>query len=149
MTTRSLATAAIAVAAAACGGHRHGPSTNTNLDTLHVEIWTRGDHQAALRDGASRGLSAIPFVRRVGGGGELEIDGEVTRMQTSGRQTACSVKLLLIRLPQHDLLGIADGSARADGTDGRAEDDCVAQLTSQLVRRKVSRLLRMRLRAKR
>jgi len=150
MTERGLCVVAFALMVAACrGGHHHGPSTNTNMNSLDVEIWTRGDHGRVLRRGAGAGLSRLRFVRTVDGGGEIEVEAEVTRLDTRGNTTACSVKVLVVRLPQHDLLGIADGSGRAGGTDDDAENDCIEQVTTTLVHSKVSLLLQRRLAAKR
>ena len=139
-----LAFAVLAVATVACGGHKHGPSMNTNINTLWVEVHTRGSHDDALRDGATDGLSRIRFVRHVASGGEIELEGEVTQLDRVGRQNACSVKILIIRLPQHDLLGIADGSAR-----GGSESACIRQVAKQVVTNRISGLLQRRLRAKR
>jgi hypothetical protein len=139
---------ALVVIVAACGGHRHGPSTNTDPNSLFVEIYTRGSHDDALHDGAAAGLGKVSFARTVGGGGEIELEAEVSRLDTHGRQTACSVKILIVRLPQHDLLGIADASAVATGTDHKAEAGCIEHATRNLVQGKVRTLLRKRLQAK-
>ena len=91
----------------------------------------------------------MSYVRAASSNGDVELQVEVGRLDDAGNATTCSVKILVLRLPQHDLLGIADGSGRARGTGGQARDDCVAGVTSSLVRGKVSGLLQRQLRAKR
>ncbi|HEY5945457.1 MAG TPA: hypothetical protein VIV40_08195, partial [Kofleriaceae bacterium] len=103
-----------------------------------------GSHRGALRDGATAGLANVGFVVRADHNGDVELQPEVSRLDGSGRATVCSVKILVLRLPQHDLLGIADGSGR-----GGARDDCIATVTTTLVRGKVRGLLRRRLDEKR
>ena len=144
-----VAAATVVVVAGCRRGHHHGPSTNTNPSTLFVEIHADGSHDDALVAGAAAGLRQVRFARQVDGGGELELAVEVARLETRGRETACAVKVLALRLPQHDLLGIADASARASGTDDDAAADCIMQVTSALVRGKVRKLLQRRLAAKR
>ena len=140
---------AVLALVAACGGHRHGPARDDDPHRLYVEVSTDGSHRAALRDGATQGLANISFAVPSRSNGDVELQAAVSRLDRVGNITACSVKILVVRLPQHDLLGIADGSARAHGTDGRAEDDCVSGVTTSLVRGKVRGLLRRRLEAKR
>jgi hypothetical protein len=134
------------VLASACGGHRHGPNRDDDKSRLYVEV--DADH-GALRDGAQKGLSKIGFAVPTRINGDVELQVEVSRLDTTHNATLCSVKILVLRLPQHDLLGIADGSARAQGNDGRSEDDCLGGVTASLVRGKVRTLLRRRLDAKR
>jgi hypothetical protein len=147
---RRLAALLAVVALAAChGGHHHGPITHFDPDKLFVEVYADGGNEDALRDGAARGLSRVPFVVRVPDGGELELQVEVSMLSTIQGQTRCGVKILANRLPQHDLLGIADGSARAAGTDRRAASDCLSSLATTLIGGKVRTLLHKRLEAKR
>ena len=98
--------------------------------------------------------SAIPFAKisfaiQSSGNSDVELQPEVSRLDQRGGMTTCSVKILVLRLPQHDLLGIADASGRAGGTDSRARNDCIHGVTSSLVRARVRALLRRRLDAKR
>jgi hypothetical protein len=134
---------------AACGGHRHGAARDDDPRHLYVEITPEGKHRGALRDGAAAGLAKISFVVRSSGNSDVELQPEVARLDQAGGVTTCSVKILVLRLPQHDLLGIADASGRAGGTDGRARNDCIHGVTSTLVRGRVRALLRRRLDAKR
>jgi hypothetical protein len=129
-----------------CGGHRHGPARDDDPRRLYVEV---AADRRALRDGAHAGLAKVAFAVPTRHNGDVELQVEVSRIETTSNATRCSVKILVLRLPQHDLLGIADGSARAQGTDGRARDDCLAGVTTSLVRGKVRALLRRRLDAKR
>lgn len=144
------ATALIVMATAGChGGHHHGPITHFDPNRLFVEIYADGGNEDALRDGAEHGLAQVPYVVRVPDGGELELQVEASLLSTHAHQTQCGVKILANRLPQHDLLGIADGSARAAGTDRRAATECLSHLTATLVGGKVRTLLHKRLEAKR
>ena len=136
---------------AACGGsHKHGPTTNTDPHKLFVEIWPQGrSHAGQLRAGAAAGLQAVPFAVTVDHGGEVELQIEVSDMHEAGADTSCSVKILVLRLPTHDLLGIADGTATARGTHDDAKDDCVERLAMSLVKGRVRGLLREQLEFKR
>lgn len=134
---------------AACGGHQHGAARDDDPHHLYVEIAAEGSHRGALREGATAGLAKVGFAVPSRGRSDIELQVEVARLDTSGNVTMCSVKVLVLRLPQHDLLGIADGSARAGGTGGQARDDCLVGVTSSLVRGKVRTLLRRQLDAKR
>ena len=134
---------------AACGGHRHGAARDDDPHRLYVEITPEGKHRGALRDGAAAGLAKISFAIQSSGNSDVELQPEVSRLDQRGGMTTCSVKILVLRLPQHDLLGIADASGRAGGTDSRARNDCIHGVTSSLVRARVRALLRRRLDAKR
>jgi hypothetical protein len=140
---------AVIVLLVACGGHHHGPARTDDPRHLYVEITAEGSHDDALRQGASRGLATVSFVRATTHNGDLELQVEVAGLDRAGSTTVCSVKILALRLPEHDLLGIADGSGHVRGTDGRARDDCLAGVSATLVRGKVLALLQRRLAAKR
>lgn len=133
---------------AACGGgHRHGPAAHPE-DTRHLYVEIAAE-RGALRDGAAKALSTIGFVRPVDEGGDVELQLEVSRLDVVSNQTMCSVKILVLRLHQHDLLGIADGNARVRGHGDAADDDCLESLAATLVRGKLRVLLQRRLAAKR
>lgn len=139
----------VLVVLAACGSHHHGAPRSDDPNHLYVEIAPDRSHRGPLRDGTRAGLSTVPFVIPTDGHGDVELQVEVAELDVVGNSTRCSVKILVLRLPQHDLLGIADGSAHAGGTDGRASDDCLLALSTSLVRGKVRALLRQRLDEKR
>ena len=141
--------AVVIVLLVACGGHHHGPARTDDPHHLYVEVAAEGSHDDALRDGASRGMETVSFVRPTNHNGDLELQVEVSKLDAVGSTTVCSVQILALRLPQHDLLGIADGSGRVRGTGGQARDDCVAGVTATLVRGKVRVLLQRHLAAKR
>jgi hypothetical protein len=131
---------------AACGGHHHGPARMDDIHHLYVEV---DADRGALREGADSALDKTSFVRSVDHNGDVELQIEASRLDESGNATLCSVKILVLRLPQHDLMGIADASARAGGTGGHARDACLSQATASLVRGKIRTLLRRRLDEKR
>jgi len=138
-----------AVLAFALAGCAAPPRPATTRDTLAIEIKTRGHHGQALRAGVHAGLGEIDFAREVPRSGEIRLDVEVVKLDTYGIMTQCRVKILVQRLPQQDLLGIADGGAEAGGAEAQAGTDCVEQLTENLVRTKVRALLKRRLDDKR
>lgn len=79
--------------------------------------------------------------------GEVELEVEVSEIGERGDATVCRVKILVLRLPNDSLLGIADGGARVRGTD--AAGACVEGLAATLIKSKVRGLLRRELRARR
>lgn len=138
----------LALALAACGGgaHRHGPNRADDPSRLYVEVFA--DHDA-LKHGASTALTKVRYVVLTNHNGDLELQIEAPQLDTSGNQTVCRVKILALRLPEHDLLAIADASGRASGTGDLAADQCLQVTTQTLVRGKVRALLDRRLRDKR
>jgi len=135
---------------AACGGaSRSSAPVADDRDHLYVELSHRGARGGALRAGAAAGLDTISFARAVERRGDVALQLETARLDVVGHETRCTVKIFVFRLPQRDLLGIADGSARAGGTDGQARDDCLAGVSTSLVRGRVRPLLQRQLRAKR
>jgi hypothetical protein len=90
----------------------------------------------------------VAFVGPVKAGGEIELQVEVSDLDVRRSETICKVKVLVLRLPHHSLLGIAEGTARAGGTGDQAADDCIERLGATLVRGKVRTLLKRELRAK-
>ena len=140
--------ALVLVALVACSGsHHHGPAAHPDdASRLYVEITAGGSHRRALHDGAAEGLSAVSFAVPAREGGDVELQVEVSKLDVIGAKTTCNVKILIFRLPQHDLLGIADGGAYASG-DG-AEDACLRGVGATLVRGKVRALLKRQLEAK-
>jgi hypothetical protein len=143
--------ALLCLAAAACGprAHHHGDPIAGDRRTLYVELSAEGDHDSALESGASAGLSRIDFAsqRDLNSGGEVELQLRARDIQSSDNATACTVKVLIVRLPKHSLLAMAEASGRARGSN--AADDCVEGVTTALVRGKIRTALRQQLRLKR
>ena len=137
---------ALIVCLAGCGGHRHGPNRADDPSRLYVEVF--GDNDA-LSHGTHVALQKIRYVVATNHNGDIELKVEESRLDDSSGQTYCSVKILVLRLPQHDLLGIADANGRARGTGRSAEENCLATTAQTLVRGKVRVLLDRMLRAKR
>jgi hypothetical protein len=141
------------VLVAACGGsHRHGPAAHPeDTSRLYVELDLDRSHKGPLRDGAKAGLARVPFAVQVPSneGGDVELQVDVARLDVVGNETVCNIKILVLRLPQHDLLGMAEGNARAGGTDDQAGDDCIERLGESLIGGKVRTMLNKRLAEKR
>jgi hypothetical protein len=136
----------VLAALAGCAGHHHGPRAHPDdLQHLYVEIAASG----ALADGVQQGLTALGFTVPLsldrGGDVELEPGLVISQTRDTGKKR-CTVKILVYRLPQHDLLGVADGAAFAEGA---SEDACASTLATALVRGKVATLLRRQLAEKR
>jgi hypothetical protein len=130
----------LAVAAGCATGHHHGPRAHPDdLRHIYVEIAATGE----LASGARNGLAALPYAVATpfesGGDIELEPTSKVS-------QRRCTVRILIFRLPQHDLLAVANGGGIADHV---STDECAATVTATLVRGEVSRVLRRQLEAKR
>jgi hypothetical protein len=136
----------LVVGLAACGGHRHGPNRADDRSRLYVEVFADDD---SARHGAMVALQKIRYVTTTNHNGDLELKVETAQLDTERGQTICRVKILALRLPQHDLLAIADAGGRASGTSGSAADQCLSQTTQTLVRGRVRALLDRRLRDKR
>jgi hypothetical protein len=137
---------------AACASHRHEPAAHPDdPHRLYVELSVAHSHKRPLRDGAKAGLAKIPFVVPLGSnrGGDTELQLKVARLDAVGRETVCSIQVLVLRLPAHELMGMAEGNARAGGTDGQARDDCIEHLGASLVGGRVRTVLQKRLGEKR
>ena len=144
--------------AAACSSPRRAPAAHPDdarrrddPSRLYVELDVRGSHQRPLRAGAKAGLARIPFVVQhpLHRGGDVELQVEVARLDAVGHETVCEIKILVLRLPEHDLFGMARGSARAGGTHDQAADDCVERLGTTLIGGDVRAALHRRLAEKR
>src|SRR5215211_1967709 len=123
---------------AACGSHRYGsPPEGEDTRHLYVEISTRGRHDDALREAAEIGLSAIRYAVPVDRSGDVELQVELVSLDVVGDESVCQLKLLVLRASTNDLLGIADGTARARGTHDQAGDDCIRSLGANLIKSKV------------
>jgi hypothetical protein len=135
----------------ACGGraHRHATPIEGDPGRMYVEIAAGGSHEEALRAGAEAGLARVRFAELVDARGQLELEVQAREVEVVGDQTLCKLEILVLRLPNDSLLGIARGSARARGTDSAAGDACVERLSASLMQGKVRGLLRRELRARR
>lgn len=136
----------LSVGLAACGAHHHGPNRADDPRHLYVEVFADRD---ALRHGAMVALQKVRYVVTTNHNGDLELQVEAPQLESSHGRTVCRVKILALRLPQHDLLAVADAGGRASGTGDNAEDFCLEATTQTLVRGKVRALLDRRLRDKR
>lgn len=140
------------VLVAACTSHRHEPAAHPDdTSRLYVELSLDRSHRGPLREGAKAGLARVPFAVQVpvNQGGDVELQIDVARLDVVGNETVCTLKILVLRLPQHDLLGTAEGNARAGGTHGQAGDDCIERLGESLIGGKVRTMLQQRLGEKR
>jgi hypothetical protein len=145
--------AAVAVVTAACGSaHKHEPPAHPeDVQRLYVELSLERSHHGPLESGARAGLAKVPYVVLLPSnrGGDVELQLQVARLDVVGNETVCGIKILALRLPQHDLFGMAEGSARAGGTHDQAGRDCITHLGESLIGGKVQGLLNMRLGEKR
>jgi len=141
----------LCMAAIGCGprAHRHGDPVAGDRRTLYVELSAEGDHDDALESGASAGLARVSFAaqRDLNSGGEVELQLRARDVESAGNATVCTVKVLIVRLPKHSLVAMAEGSGRARGDN--AGDDCVEGVTAALVRGKIKTALRQQLQMKR
>ena len=117
-----------------------------DFDRLYVEITADNEHAEVLRRSAMAGLAATPQVTPATDGGDLELHVEVANVVVTPRGTDCKVKVFVLRLPQHDLLAIADGSATATGPD--STQTCLAATSTAIVRDKLPTFFRRQLEAK-
>ena len=121
--------------------------TSLAAEGYRVATASDGEHGDVLRQSATTGLGAVPSTVSVAEGGDVELHVELTSLAPASNETACKVKIFVMRLPQHDLLGIADGGARATGRG--QTDSCLSMIGAAIVRDKVSVLLQRQLDAKR
>jgi len=128
-------------------GHLHSqPDHFADLDKLYIEISAEGDHSDVLKKSATMGLASVPYAVSVEDGGDLELHVELASLTPAANDTACKVKIFALRLPQHDLLAIADGGAHATGAGGT--DTCLSTIGTTLVKEKLPKLFEKQLEAK-
>ena len=128
--------------------HQHSqPSHGEDPSKLYVEVTSDGDHGDVLRQSATDGLRTVPYAIAADEGGDVELHVEMASLTPGGGGAACKVKIFVLRLPQHDLLGIADGGARVTGA--RPDDACLTVTGRAIVRDKLPLLLQRQLDAKR
>jgi hypothetical protein len=133
------------VVVAACTPHRHELAAQPeDTNRLYVTLSVERAHERPLLEGARAGLARLPFVALLPAdraGGDVELQIKVARLDLVGREMVCDIKILVLRLPTHELIGMAEGSARASGTHDRAGGDCIVQLGESLIDGKVRMLL--------
>lgn len=124
--------------------HEHGdqhetPTHQTEVDKLYIEVTSQGDHGEVLRKTATSALGSIPYAVPTEEGADLELYVELASLTPA----ECKVKIYMLRLPQHDLLAIADGAAQRTGRT--ADDLCLSMVDDAIVRTKLPPFLQKRL----
>jgi hypothetical protein len=122
------------------------PSYTADIDKLYVEVTADDEHGDVLRQSAAAGLTSTDFVVPVSDGGDIELHVEVATLAAEAHGTSCRVKIFVLRMPQHDLLAIADGGARVTGKV--PSDECLSATGTSIVREKLPILFRRQLEAK-
>jgi hypothetical protein len=127
--------------------HLHETQSYTaDIERLYVEVTSDDAHEALLIKSANAGMAATDFVVPVEDGGDIELHVEVASLVTAPEGTSCRLKIFVLRMPQHDLLAIADGGAE---TTGRVpSEECLAATSTSIVRDKLPLLFRKQLAAK-
>lgn len=121
--------------------HGHEVPTHAQeLDKLYVEITSDdAQHGAVLRQSTTSALGSIPYAVATDEGADVELHVELASLTPA----ECKVKIFVMRLPQHDLLAIADGGAQRTGHT--ADDTCLAMVGDAIVRSKLPAFLQKRL----
>jgi hypothetical protein len=96
-----------------------------------------------LRAAGERGVERLSFAHQVRRHGEAELEVELADVAVDGN-THCTVKVMVLALPSHDLLGIAEGGGTTQGHGDVALADCITSVGVALIERKVQPLLRRR-----
>lgn len=146
--TMSLTEGASGPAPAGVEDHIHAtPVYLADLDKLYVEITSTGEHADVLRRSATSGLGTVPNTVSVDDGGDVELHVEVASLTPASDGAACKVKIFVMRLPQHDLLAIADGGGSVIGDS--PTDTCLSTIGKAIVQKKLPPFLERQLEAKR
>lgn len=119
------------------------PSYTADGDKLYVEITSEHEHGELLIKSATAGLSSTDYVVAVREGGDVELHVEVETFETSAQGTSCRLKIFVLRMPQHDLLAIADGGAQVTGR--RPSVECLSATSTAIVRDKLPALFQRQL----
>ena len=127
---------------------QEAPSHAQELDKLYVEVSSDGDYGDTLVSSATSNLAATDFVVATQEGADIELHVELAALTKAPGAIDCKVKIFVLRLPQHDLLAIADGAGRATGS-GSTPDACVSIVGGAVVRNKLPLIFEKRLEAKR
>jgi hypothetical protein len=127
--------------------HQHtGPAHADDPNKLYVEITSDGEHAPVIVQSATTALAGVQDIVPVSEGGDLELHAELSGLVPITNGTSCKLKIYVMRLPQHDLLAIADGAARATG--GAAIDTCLTATGTAIVRDKLPVVLDRQLQSK-
>ena len=119
------------------------PNHAQDIEKLYIEITSKGEHRDVLRESAIAGLNAVPYAVTTEAGADVELHVEVAALTPA----ECKVKIFIMRLPQHDLLAIADGGGEMSGRV--KPDTCLWQVGDAIVRQKLPPFLQRRLADKR
>lgn len=117
-----------------------------DLDNLYVEITSDDEHADVLRKSAMSSLASTSYVVPVTDGGDIELHVEVASLVATSQKTKCRLKIFVMRLPQHDLLAIADGGADVSGHS--PTDTCLSATSAAIVRDKLPLVFHRLLEAK-
>lgn len=119
------------------------PSYRADGDKLYVEITSDDEHGDLLIKSAVAGLTATDYVVAVTEGGDVELHLEVASFEKAPQGTSCRLKIFVLRMPQHDLLAIADGGAQVTGR--RPSEECLSATSTSIVRDKLPVLFQRQL----
>jgi hypothetical protein len=122
------------------------PSYTADGDRLYVEVTSDDAHGALLIKSATAGMASTDFVVPVSDGGDIELHVEVASLTTEPQGTTCRLKIFVMRMPQHDLLAIADGGAQVTGRI--PSEECLSATGTSIVRDKLPPFFRRQLEAK-
>jgi hypothetical protein len=106
------------------------------------DLTGRGQKRS-LRAAGERGVERLSFAQQVRRNGDAELEVELAAASVDG-DTRCTVKVMVLALPSHDLLGIAEGGGTTQGHGDVALADCITSVGVALIERKVQPLLRSR-----
>jgi hypothetical protein len=124
------------------------PNYRADGDHLYVEVSSNVAHAELLFRSATAGLAATKFVVPVSDGGDVELHVEVASLVTEPMGTTCRLKIFVMRMPQHDLLAIADGGARVTGHRPNPSEECLSMTGTAIVQQKLPLLFEKQLAVK-
>jgi len=121
------------------------PNYKADGDHLYVEVSSEDEHAELLIRSATAGLAATKYVVAVDDGGDVELHVEVENLVTEPTGTTCKLKIFVLRMPQHDLLAIADGGAQVTGHRPKPTEDCLSMTGTAIVQQKLPLLFEKQL----
>lgn len=145
-TTTTITTSPTEAPPADIADHQHVAKHADDPSKLYVEVSVDGDQDKVLQQSATGALANVRDVVAVDDGGDVELHAEVASLSPVPHGTSCKVKIFVLRLPQHDLLAIADGGAQVTGSG--AVDACVSATGTAIVQQKLPLVLARQLAAK-